>query len=90
MRSLRTRIRARYAQLEYDRGREANLMKLYKLLRKQEADGRPSHAEGDDRPAVFSRILLNERARALRLTYDVFIYGLALALAVLAFVLVRQ
>ena len=38
----------------------------------------------------FSRILLNERARALRLTYDVFIYGLAAALAVFAFVLVRR
>ncbi|HYV65901.1 MAG TPA: Pycsar system effector family protein [Myxococcales bacterium] len=37
-----------------------------------------------------SRIVLNERARALRLTYDVFIYGLALALAVFAFVLIRR
>jgi hypothetical protein len=38
----------------------------------------------------FSRILLNQRARALRVTYDVFIGGLALSLAVFAFVLIRQ
>jgi hypothetical protein len=166
--------RTRYAQLEYDSGREANLMRLYKLLRKQEAElaeqkaGEEKVAKGAGktvesvfyfltkmtvqvmvlvvifiavysmrlkprRPEVsgghgsnvfvfdasvslqqyqesmgalaldgplmqkamidqlyFSRILLNERARALRLTYDVFIYGLACALAVFAFVLVRQ
>jgi Family of unknown function (DUF5706) len=38
----------------------------------------------------FSREILNQRRRALRLTYDVFIYGLAFSLAVFAFVLVRQ
>jgi len=38
----------------------------------------------------FSREILNQRRRALRLTYDVFIYGLAFSLAVFAFVLVRR
>jgi predicted metal-dependent HD superfamily phosphohydrolase len=38
----------------------------------------------------FSRGVLNARAKALRVTYDVFIYGLALSLAAFAFVLVRQ
>ena len=38
----------------------------------------------------FSRELLKQRARALRVTYDVFIYGLAGSLAVFAFVLLRR
>ena len=38
----------------------------------------------------FSRELLQQRARALRLTYDVFIYGLAVSPAVFAFVLLRR
>jgi hypothetical protein len=38
----------------------------------------------------FSRVVLNQRRRALRLTYDVFIYGLVLSIASFAFVLVRQ
>jgi predicted metal-dependent HD superfamily phosphohydrolase len=38
----------------------------------------------------FSRGVLTQRAKALRVTYDVFIYGLALSLAAFAFVLVRQ
>jgi predicted metal-dependent HD superfamily phosphohydrolase len=37
-----------------------------------------------------SRTVLNRRAKALKVTYDVFIYGLALSLAAFAFVLVRQ
>jgi predicted metal-dependent HD superfamily phosphohydrolase len=38
----------------------------------------------------FSRRVLQQRARALRVTYDVFLYGLAGSLAAFAFVLVRQ
>ena len=37
-----------------------------------------------------SRSLINRRAKALKVTYDVFIYGLAFSLAVFAFVLIRQ
>jgi hypothetical protein len=37
-----------------------------------------------------SRTVLNRRAKALKVTYDVFIYGLALSLAAFDFVLVRQ
>jgi hypothetical protein len=37
-----------------------------------------------------SRKRLNRRAQALKITYDVFIFGLALSLGVLAFVLIRQ
>jgi predicted metal-dependent HD superfamily phosphohydrolase len=37
-----------------------------------------------------SRKVLNRRAQALKITYDVFIYGLAFSLAVFAFVLIRQ
>jgi hypothetical protein len=36
------------------------------------------------------RTIMNQRARALRVTYDVFIYGLALSLGVFGFVLIRQ
>jgi hypothetical protein len=36
------------------------------------------------------RTVLNQRAKALRITYDVFITGLAVSLAVFGFVLVRQ
>jgi hypothetical protein len=34
--------------------------------------------------------VLNRRAQALKVTYDVFIYGLALSLGVFAFVLIRR
>jgi len=37
-----------------------------------------------------SRKVLNRRAQALKVTYDVFIYGLALSLGVFAFVLIRR
>ena len=36
------------------------------------------------------RAILNQRTRALRTTYDAFIYGLAFSLAVFAFVLIRR
>jgi Family of unknown function (DUF5706) len=36
------------------------------------------------------RTVMNQRARALRITYDVFIYGLALSLGVFGLVLIRQ
>jgi hypothetical protein len=139
--------RTRYAQLEYDRGCEANLIKLYKLLREQQEEAaaqkdaeakifiaiysmriKPRKLEGPDHGSnvfvfdssvpvtreqfresmaalaldgpglqkamvdqlFFSRGVLNARAKALRVTYDVFIYGLALSLAAFAWVLVRQ
>jgi hypothetical protein len=37
-----------------------------------------------------TRKLLDRRARALKVTYDVFIFGLALSLGVFAFVLIRR
>ena len=37
-----------------------------------------------------SRKVLNRRAQALKVTYDVFIFGLALSLGVFAFVLIRR
>jgi hypothetical protein len=39
------RYRTRYAQIEYDQRREANLMKLYKLLRKQQEEAAEQKAE---------------------------------------------
>ena len=38
----------------------------------------------------FSRSVINARAKALRVTYDVFLYGLAVSLAAFGFVLVRR